>query len=302
MHRVALIVLALGLAYAPGATGTSTQVPDSLVFERGGDIYRMTIDGSETVRLTATKTLESSPAVSPDRLHIAIGRGDELWTMDLRGASQRRVVAARPRSVRYATTGSPSWAPSGRFIYFSRGAQGPGEICGWIYRIGGDGRGMRRITRGDTLDWSPAVSPDGRLIAYITSACQPSLECCFVAVVDPAGRPTRELAKLPGRFSYEDVAWSPDGSQVALEVSNLSSDPLGIFVANRDGSRLTRITPRGVYGEDPAWSADGESIAFAAWTTRRTYDLYTIRPDGTDLRQITRTAGKEHSPTWLPRS
>jgi TolB protein len=302
--RLAISSLAgLSLVVAPSAGGAPRQVPDFLVFERGGDLYRMTIDASETVRLTTTKAVETSPAVSSDGLRIAFGRRkDELWTMDGRGAFQRRLLRARPRSVRYATTGAPSWTPDAQFVYFHRSAQGPNEICGWIYRIRADGRGLRQVTRGVGLDTAPAVSPDGRRIAFITGGCQPTSECCSVGVVDPAGRPARELAKLPDRFTYEEIAWSPDGSRVALEVSDLDTDPLGIFVARRDGSGLRRLTPRGIYGEDPAWSPDGESIAFAAWTVTRSYDLYTIRSDGGELRQVTRTPGTEHSPDWIPRS
>ena len=160
---------------------------------------------------------------------------------------------------------------------------------------------MRRVTRGVTLDGSPAVSSDGRRIAFITGDCQPTSSCCYVGVVNSVGRPTRDLRKLPGRFSYDHIAWSPDGREVALEVGDLDGDPLGVFVARRDGSGLRRVTPKGIYGEEPAWAPDGDSIAFAAWTPKRSYDLYTIRGDGTGLQQITRTAGKEHSPAWLTR-
>jgi len=302
--RLAISSLAgLSLILAPSASGVPRQVPGFLVFERGGDLHRMAIDASEVARLTTTKVRETSPAVSSDGLLIAFGRrGDELWTMSGRGTDQRRLLPARPRSVRYAATGAPSWTPDKRFIYVDRSAQGPNEICGWIYRVRADGRDLRQVTRGVRLDTSPAVSPDGRRIAFITGGCQPTSECCSVGVVDPAGRPARELARLPNRFTYDEIAWSPDGSQVALEVSDLATDPLGIFVARRDGSGLRRLTPRGLYGEDPAWSPDGDSIAFTAWTRTRSYDLYTIRTDGSELHQVTRTPGEEHSPDWIPRS
>jgi TolB protein len=305
MHaRLAAVVsVLLVLVVAQSATGTRHQVPDFLVFVRAGDLFRMAIDGSETVRLTATKAAESSPAVSPDGLRIAFTRGsDELWITNAQGVEQRMLVSARPPSVSYATTEGPSWAPDGNSIYFGRAAQGPNEICGSIYRVRADGRGLRRITRGVRLDSSPAVAPDGRRIAFTTGDCEPGSGCCSVGVVNPAGRPTRDLSRLPGQYSYDDVAWAPDGLQVALEVRNSEGDPLGIFVARSDGSGLKRLTPRGLFGEDPAWSPDGESVAFAAWTSKRTYDLYVIRKDGTALRAVTRTTAREFSPAWLRRS
>lgn len=296
-----LVVLGLVLTWAPGAAGIGAQVPPMLVFERGGNLYRIALDGSEVVRLTTTNGRERDPAVSPERLRIAFTRGDELWQMSTNGAEQKKVLAARPPAVRYASTGSPSWAPDGQAIYVSRAAQGPNEICGWIYRVGANGGGLRRVTRGIALHSSPAVSPDGRRVAFIAGECQPGLECCVVQVVDTAGRLTNDLRKLSGRFLYEDVGWSPDGGRVVLEV-NFDDEAWAVFVANRDGSGLRRVTPRGLNAENPAWSPDGEWIAFAAWTRSRSYDLYAIHPDGTGLRQLTRTPAEEHAPAWLLRT
>jgi TolB protein len=302
MRPASAIALGLVLLGAHGAAATTAQVPPSLVFERGGDLWRMTIDGSETVRLTTTQATERSPAVSPERLRIAYSRGDELWLMDANGVNQKKVLAARPSTVRYAVTDSPSWAPDGRSMYVGRSAQGPNEICGWIYRIGADGRGLRKLTRGVTLDSDPAVSPNGGRIAFITSECQPAGACCYVAVVDTAGRPTRDLRKLPAHYSYEGVGWSPDGRRVVLDVNIDDDEVWAVFVADRDGSGLRRITPRGLNAESAAWSPDGEWIAFAAWTRSRSYDLYVIRPDGSGLRRLTTSAAAEHEPAWLLRT
>jgi TolB protein len=297
----ALVGLALVAAGAQGATATTVQVPPMLVFERGGDLYRMTIDGSETVRLTMTKAEESSPAVSPERLRIAYARGDELWVMNLDGGERKRLLAARPPGVRYAVTDSPSWAPSGNHLYVARSALGLSEICGWVYTVAANGRGLRRLTRGTELHSEPAVSPDGRRIAFVVGECEPGLDCCYVRVVDASGRRTNDLRKLPERFLYEDVGWSPDGRRVALEGSP-DDEAWAVYVADRHGSDFRRLTPKGLNAEDPAWSPDGEWIAFAGWTRSRSYDLYVIRPDGTGLRRLTTTAAAEHAPAWLLRS
>jgi TolB protein len=299
-----IVVLALVFTWTSGAAAVTRQVPPMLVYERGGDLYRMTLDGSETVRLRTTKQPESGPAVSPEGLRIAFTRrNDELWLMNANGGEQRRLLAARPRSVRYASTGSPSWAPDGNTIYFNRSAQGPNEICGWIYRIGADGRGLRKVTRGVTLDFEPAVSPDGRRIGFITGECEPGLDCCYLTVVDLAGRATKDLSKLPPAtpdIQY-NPSWAPDGNQIAFE-GRAYDGPGSIYVANRDGSSLRRVTPEGLYAHDPAWSPDGEWIAFAAETMTRSSDLYVVRTDGTGLRRLTQTSADECAPAWLLRT
>jgi Tol biopolymer transport system component len=71
----------------------------------------------------------------------------------------------------------------------------------------------------------------------------------------------------------------------------------GVYVANRDGSAMRRVTPRRMEAAiEPAWSPDAAWIAFVGRG-----DLYVIRPDGTGLRRLTRTKADEFSPAWQPR-
>jgi Tol biopolymer transport system component len=305
---IVLIALAAMASAVVGSAGArdagEAQVPPMLVFERGGDLYRMTIDGSETVRLTTTKVEESDPAPSPDGLTIAFVRGaDELWLANAQGRKQRRLLAARPKRIRYASTSDPAWSPDELSLYIARAAQGPNEICGWIYRVGTDGSGLHRVTNGVGLDGDPAPAPDGRRVALRVGECEPGLGCCFLAVVDLAGKPTKDLARLPSlpgaAFS---PSWAPDEGRLVFQVTDVDIGTGGIYVANRDGSGVRRLTRKGLNAEDPTWSADGEWIAFAAWTKSASYDLYLIHPDGTGLRRITKTRTQEHSPAWLARS
>jgi Tol biopolymer transport system component len=307
--RVALsVLLAAALALVGRASAGEHQVPPMLVFARGGDLYRLAIDGSETARLTGTKAVEADPAVSADGLQLAFTRGttngaDELWIADSRGLGQRRIVRSRPASVRYASTGNPAWSTDGRWVYLDRAAQGPDEICGWIYRVGADGRGLRRVTKGVQLDSSPAPSSDGSRIAFSTGECNPGIECCILRVVNAQGKPTSDLRRL-GRTRGAQLApsWSQDGTRIAFEVSDLDAGTSSVQVVDRDGSHLVRITPRGLNAEEPAWSPDGEWIAFAAWRKSAGYDLYVVHPDGSGLQRLTTTKADESSPAWVPRS
>ena len=297
-----LLALALMLISAHGAHAVRTQVPASLLFERKGDLYRMTIDGSETVRLTATRAEESSPAASPDGLRVAFGRGkDELWTIDMRGADAHRLVAKRPRTVLYASTGSPTWSTDGRWIYFDRASQTPNEICGSIFRVGSAGGALKRVTAGlvrGSLDGEPDVSPDGRRIVLVSGDCEPG--CCpGIAVVDTAGRPTRDLRRLgPTRGVQLAPSWAPDGNHLAFVVYDADgSGRSAIHVVNRNGSGLRRITQWTFQTDDPAWSPDGRDIAF-----HKEGGLFLVNPDGTNLERVPGTRAGDSSPSWLPRN
>lgn len=76
-----------------------------------------------------------------------------------------------------------------------------------------------------------------------------------------------------------------------------------ICTVNPDGSNLTTLTPDNgaTAALDPAWSPDGAAIAFSAGCLQAGRCLYTMKNDGTTLRQI--TFGLNHTdaqPAWAP--
>lgn len=95
-----------------------------------------------------------------------------------------------------------------------------------------------------------------------------------------------------------DPSWSPDGSHIAYQ----SYGKL-INVVDTDGSGSKPITSS--YNDyRPRWSPDGKWIAFERLNpdTWR-YDVYIVRPDGTDLRNLTNTTEySEKGPVWSPDS
>ncbi len=90
--------------------------------------------------------------------------------------------------------------------------------------------------------------------------------------------------------------WSPDGRHVVFATA--WGD---LFVVGSDGSEAQRIATS--KGRDtykwPAWSPDGEGIAFTCECPRSRRGLYVIKPDGSDLRRV--TPGLAHQPDWSPR-
>ncbi len=84
-------------------------------------------------------------------------------------------------------------------------------------------------------------------------------------------------------------AWSPDGRRLAF----ITTRAMGVSIAvmDADGSHQIVLTE----GEAPDWSHDDESISFS-----RGGQIWVIRVDGQDLRQVTRSSTLKAGPSWSP--
>jgi TolB protein len=96
-----------------------------------------------------------------------------------------------------------------------------------------------------------------------------------------------------------DPAWSPDGSQVAFVGWDGHDD--GIFVMDRDGTNVRRLTDGDGDSREPDWSPDGTRIVFVRQhSVREEAHLYIVNSDGTDLRQLTTFPGAVSALAWSP--
>jgi TolB protein len=189
---------------------------------------------------------------------------------------------------------APAAAPPAGELAFERG--------GDLFAVRADGSGLRRLTSGPARDYSPAWSPDGRRLAFVSYRDGDA----EIYVADARGRILRQVT----RNAAEDLqpAWSPDGRRLAF-ASNRTGG-YEIYHAGVAGGAPTRVT-RGAtqaYGSfSPAWSPDGWRIAYASSVgTPENQELYLARADGSDVRRLTRTKGSvevlgdDASPSFAP--
>jgi TolB protein len=204
-----------------------------------------------------------------------------------------------------------------------------------IFVVDFDGTNPIQVTRDNSLDLSPAWSPDGTQLAYVSfkdkgtkiysvnlvSGAQ-RLICGYPGLnIAPAWRPgSNELAvtlskdgnpniylisssgdiiqKLVQGFSINvSPGWSPDGRRLAY-VSDDTGNPQ-IYVLDIGTGQKRRITYSGNYNTAPAWSPKGDWIAYTSKIEGR-HNIVMIRPDGSDARQLTHGEGSNEDPTWSP--
>lgn len=103
----------------------------------------------------------------------------------------------------------------------------------------------------------------------------------------------RRVHVVPWLVGVGNVGWSPEGRRIAYQ------SPLGLYVANADGSHKRRLTVANLQAQtfdaDPAWSPDGKWIAFAHEVPMHP-TIQLIRPDGRDRHTL--TSGEV--PSWSP--
>ena len=94
-----------------------------------------------------------------------------------------------------------------------------------------------------------------------------------------------------------DPALSPDGKRVVFSVASRPDlfALTDLIVVNLEDGTRTKVTDR---GRSPAWSADGQRIAFVTTTSTGTFELHVANANGTGLRQITSGTGFRGLPTW----
>ncbi|MCI0712671.1 MAG: DUF5050 domain-containing protein [Chloroflexi bacterium] len=117
------------------------------------DLYRITRDGMDEIRLTDAPGLDWYPSWSPDGqwLVFASSRDSdfEIYRMRVDGSDLERLTYS------IGNDEFPAWSPDGKWIAFTSIRSGDIEI----YLVSPDGNNLRRVTASFNLDVSPAWSP-----------------------------------------------------------------------------------------------------------------------------------------------
>ena len=137
---------------------------------------------------------------------------------------------------------------------------------------------------------------DGAVYANIThgaSAHQPGSIYRFTVAIG-------QMRRITTGIDAYGASASPDGKRIVYRVYRPSSAASDIIVANANGSHPRAITNSGRHDTQPAWSPNGEWIAYisAPAGTAGSFHLNVVHPDGSAERTLTDETAKILGLSW----
>jgi TolB protein len=188
---------------------------------------------------------------------------------------------------------------NGKIAFVSNRNGPPGEI----YVMNPDGSNQTNITNSPASETRPAFSHDGKKIAFVKE-----FKGIYLMNPDGSGVATvldGTVAGFTSITSFPD--WSPDDKKIVFNaIPKNSQDGGDIYTINVDGTGLTRLTTDPANDTTPAWSPDGNKIAFASLrnpvANEVNYEIYVMNADGSNQTRITNNTKFDLSPAWSPDS
>jgi len=251
-----------------------------------GEVKYAEWPGVEALVIGSVRMLDGGRAEVRFRLIDAVRHTELIGLAVTAQSEQVRAIGHRIADLVYEKLTGSAGVFSTRIAYVNRE--------GKHYRLviaDSDGYGEQTLLSQNEPIMSPAWSPDGKQIAYVSF----ERGHASVYVQTLATQKRSVLADFPG--SNSAPVWSPDGRKLALVLTRDGSSQL--YLVRADGSDLHRITFSEAIDTEPAFSPDGTSLLFTSDRGGKP-QIYRVAVEGGYAERLTFEGSSNYSPRFSP--
>lgn len=180
-----------------------------------------------------------------------------------------------------------SWSANGQWIAFTSERNGLGQAD--IFRVRPDGTGLEQLTDNPSLDDQPALSPDARKLAFVSTRNTRRANIWILDIATKKLTPLTTMSGIQGDTTKPDAflrpSWSPDGKWIAFSSDRNTAwlghghgsgwehvQELGVYIVRPNGHGLRRVSTPGIAAGSPKWSADAKRLVFYEIPVEQTWD------------------------------
>ncbi len=237
---------------SPTPVGSGGTLAFSMRHNGNSDIYLLSQNDGQLLRLTYDPAADRDPAWSPDGRWLAFAsqraRSWDLYLMDMQSGTVLRLTRDTHFEAR------PTWSPDSQWLAYE---VFNGENFD-IFVLSINGEQQYQLTNHAAPDFSPAWSPDGRHIAF-TSLRDGSKDIYSISL------DTGEVLNLTNSLEQQEdyAAWSPDGAFLAYSAGTPGNEEVRLLPFDTAAVATGELRPMlfGIGGQ-PTWSPDGRALAF----------------------------------------
>lgn len=195
---------------------------------------------------------------------------------------------------------NPDWSPDGETLTFGMtGDDGRDDL--WVVDVDGVNPSMLYDCSGECryID-DPAWSHDGSSIAVCIMRSIDGADLGRLALIEVASGQLTELTSFKDTQFCSGARWSPDDSQIVVEVversgTTMSDDVTGVVLSIVDvatGTLVRALTDPATFAATADWSAVTDQIVYSALLAAgaNSPDLFAVRPDGSAPERLTTVA------------
>lgn len=255
---------------------------------QGAEVCIINADGSNWKRLTDNQFANFNASLAPDgqsALYIASdGKTGEIYELNLATGRSSQITDLKK------SLGSPEISPDNQYIVFHYQS---GNVQLWM--MNRDGSNPYELYSESGKDVHDATwSPDGgQLVFALGKGANNQLYTLDFNGRNPKLLNTSIDTRGRSDWGFGDLIVFDMGGPWAHDV----------YIMNSDGSGLRQVSPNDMNAQGASLSPDGNWIAFTAYTDvagqdQASCEIFIMRTDGTDMRQLTDNSYCDFQPRW----